>query len=75
VQYAKVPGATVVAVDLEDDKLQMAKELVADYVVNAAEQDPAAEIQKLGGADAAIASPCLRGRSSRPSTRWPAAGR
>jgi threonine dehydrogenase-like Zn-dependent dehydrogenase len=33
----------------------MATELGADYVVNAAEQDPAAEIQKLGGADAAIA--------------------
>ena len=32
-----------------------ARELGADYVVNAAEQDPAAEIQKLGGADAAIA--------------------
>ena len=55
VQYAKIQGATVVAVDLEDDKLEMAKELGADYVVNAAEQDPAAEIQKLGGADAAIA--------------------
>lgn len=33
----------------------MARELGAEYVVNAAEQDPAAEIQKLGGADAAIA--------------------
>jgi propanol-preferring alcohol dehydrogenase len=55
VQYAKIQGATVVAVDLEYDKLEMAKELGADYVINAAEQDPAAEIQKLGGADAAIA--------------------
>ena len=33
----------------------MAKDLGADYVVNAGEQDPATEIQKLGGADAAIA--------------------
>jgi alcohol dehydrogenase, propanol-preferring len=33
----------------------MAKDLGADYVVNAGEQDPAAEIQKLEGADAAIA--------------------
>jgi alcohol dehydrogenase, propanol-preferring len=55
VQYAKIQGATVVAVDLEDDKLETARELGADYVVNAAEQDPVAEIQKLGGADAAIA--------------------
>jgi alcohol dehydrogenase, propanol-preferring len=46
VQYAKIQGATVVAVDLEDAKLEMAKELGADYVVNAAEQDPAAEIQR-----------------------------
>ena len=55
VQYAKIQGATVVAVDLDDDKLEMARELGADYVVNAAEQDPETEIQKLGGADAAIA--------------------
>jgi propanol-preferring alcohol dehydrogenase len=55
VQYAKIQGASVVAVDLHDDKLDMAKELGADYVVNAAEQDPVEEIKKLGGADAAIA--------------------
>lgn len=55
VQYAKIQGATVVAVDLKDDKLAIASELGADFVVNAAEQDPAKEIQKLGGADAAIA--------------------
>ena len=41
VQYAKIQGATVVAVDLEDDKLEMAKDLGADYVVNASKQDPA----------------------------------
>ncbi len=54
-QYAKIAGATVVAVDLLDDKLAMAKELGADYVVNAAKQDPVAEIKKLGGADVAVA--------------------
>ncbi len=54
-QYAKVAGATVVAVDLIDEKLEMAKELGADFVVNAAKQDPVEEIKKLGGADAAIA--------------------
>lgn len=56
VQYAKIAGAAVVAVDLFDDKLQLAKELGAEYTVNAREQDPAEEIKKLGGADAAIAT-------------------
>jgi alcohol dehydrogenase, propanol-preferring len=55
-QYAKIQGATVVAVDVHDDKLATAKELGADFVVNAAEQDAAEEIKKLGGADAAIAT-------------------
>lgn len=54
-QYAKIAGASVVAVDLIDDKLQMAKELGADYVINASRQDPVEEIKKLGGADQAIA--------------------
>jgi alcohol dehydrogenase, propanol-preferring len=53
-QYAKIQGATVVAVDVHDDKLEVAKELGADFVVNAAEQDVAEEIKRLGGADAAI---------------------
>ena len=55
-QYAKIQGATVVAVDVHDDKLATAKELGADFVVNASEQDAAEEIKKLGGADAAIAT-------------------
>jgi propanol-preferring alcohol dehydrogenase len=54
VQYAKTAGASVVAVDLVNDKLELAKELGADYVVNAREQDPVDFIQKLGGADASI---------------------
>jgi propanol-preferring alcohol dehydrogenase len=53
-QYALIAGAQVVAVDLFDDKLAMAKELGAAYTVNAREQDPAAAIRALGGADAAI---------------------
>ena len=54
-QYAKIAGATVVAVDLTADKLALASRLGADYTVNAAEEDPAAAIKRLGGADAAIA--------------------
>jgi alcohol dehydrogenase, propanol-preferring len=54
-QYARIAGGTVVAVDVSDDKLQLAKELGAAYTVNAAQEDPIAYIQALGGADAAIA--------------------
>jgi propanol-preferring alcohol dehydrogenase len=53
-QYGKISGATVVAVDIVDDKLELAKELGADYVVNALTEDPVEVIQALGGAHAAI---------------------
>jgi propanol-preferring alcohol dehydrogenase len=54
-QYAKIAGATVVAVDITAEKLAMATHLGADYTVNAATEDPVQAIQRLGGADAAIA--------------------
>lgn len=53
-QYASVTGATVAAVDLVDEKLQLAKELGATYGFNAATDDAVDEIKKLGGADVAI---------------------
>jgi alcohol dehydrogenase, propanol-preferring len=53
-QYAKIAGATVVAVDPVDQKLELAKQLGADYTVNAKQEDPVEAIKKLGGADAAI---------------------
>jgi propanol-preferring alcohol dehydrogenase len=53
-QYAKIAGAAVVAVDVVDEKLELAKELGADYTVNAMTEDPVEAIQKLGGAHAAI---------------------
>ena len=53
-QYALIAGAQVVAVDLFDEKLKMARELGAAYTANAREEDPAAAIKALGGADAAI---------------------
>jgi propanol-preferring alcohol dehydrogenase len=49
----KVRGAR--SSDVTDDKLQLAKELGAEYTVNAAQEDPVEAIQRLGGADAAIA--------------------
>lgn len=53
-QYAQIAGATVVAVDVVDSKLQLAKDLGAAYTVNAATEDPVEVIRALGGADAAI---------------------
>ena len=54
-QYARIRGAFTVAVDIEDTKLRMATDLGADHVVNAADSDPVAAIQALGGADVAVA--------------------
>jgi propanol-preferring alcohol dehydrogenase len=53
-QYARIAGASVVAVDLFDDKLNLARELGAEFTVNAAREDPVAAIKELGGADAAV---------------------
>jgi propanol-preferring alcohol dehydrogenase len=55
IQYAAIAGGRVVAVDLFDEKLELAKELGAEFTVNAAKEDPVAAIQKLGGVDQAIA--------------------
>jgi len=54
-QYAAIAGGRVVAVDLVEEKLELARELGAEFTVNAAKQDPAPAIQELGGADQAIA--------------------
>ncbi len=54
VQYARIAGASVAAVDLVDSKLALARELGAEATVNALTQDPAETIQALGGADQAI---------------------
>lgn len=54
IQYARIAGATVVAVDVVGSKLELAKDLGAEYVVNPRHEDPAGYIHKLGGADQAI---------------------
>ena len=54
-QYARIAGGFVIAVDIEDHKLTMATELGADHVVNALTTDPVKAIQALGGADVAVA--------------------
>lgn len=55
VQYAAIAGATVVGVDTHPEKLDLAKQLGATYTVDASMEDPGEAIQRLGGADVAIA--------------------
>lgn len=56
VQYAKkVFNAHVIAVDINDDKLALAKEVGADIVINSKNEDPVKVIQeKVGGAHVAV---------------------
>lgn len=56
IQYAKnVFNAKVIAVDINDDKLNLAKEVGADLIFNSKNGDPAEWIQQeVGGAHAAV---------------------
>ena len=55
VQYAKAMGFKVAAVDIDDDKLELAKSLGASVTVNAREVDPGAFLQKeIGGAQGVL---------------------
>jgi propanol-preferring alcohol dehydrogenase len=50
VQYAKAMGMHVAAIDVADDKLELAKKLGADLVVNAKNTDPGEYLHKeVGG--------------------------
>jgi propanol-preferring alcohol dehydrogenase len=53
-QYAKIFGGTVAAIDVTDEKLALAKDLGADIVIDARGEDPAATLQAHGGADVAV---------------------
>lgn len=54
-QYAKAMGLNVVAVDIQPEKLELAKELGADLLVNSRETDPVLFIEdKVGGVHASI---------------------
>jgi propanol-preferring alcohol dehydrogenase len=55
IQYAAIAGGRVVAVDLHDEKLELARELGAEFTVNASKEDPVEAIKRLGGVDQAIA--------------------
>jgi propanol-preferring alcohol dehydrogenase len=54
-QYARIAGGFVTAVDIAQDKLDLALRLGADRVVDAATTDPVRAIQDAGGVDVAVA--------------------
>jgi propanol-preferring alcohol dehydrogenase len=55
VQYAKAMGMHVAAIDIADDKLELAKKLGADLVVNAKNQNPGEFLKKeVGGMHGAL---------------------
>lgn len=61
VQYAKAMGLHIVAVDVADDKLDLAHKLGADLTINAAAADPVAEIHRLiGGAHGVLVTAVSR---------------
>jgi len=52
IQYAKLMGLSICAVDIDDDKLAHATKLGADAVINARHGDPAAAVAKITGGGA-----------------------
>jgi propanol-preferring alcohol dehydrogenase len=55
VQYARAMGLHVAAIDIADDKLDLARSLGAEIVVNAKREDPAAVVQSaIGGAHGSV---------------------
>ncbi len=54
VQYARAMGMHVIAVDIDDAKLELARELGADVALNAANTDVVAEVQAGGGAEGVL---------------------
>jgi len=54
VQIAQTLGAKVIAVDVANDKLELAKELGADEVINAANEDVLKIFRAMGGVHAAL---------------------
>jgi propanol-preferring alcohol dehydrogenase len=55
VQYAKAMGMHVAAVDIFDDKLELARSLGADLIVDASKEDAVASVQStIGGAHGAL---------------------
>lgn len=62
VQLAKAMGLHVAAIDIADDKLELARKFGADLTINAATTDPVAEIHRqIGGAHGVLVAAVSRG--------------
>lgn len=55
-QSAKAMGARVIAVDVVPERLSLAKELGADFVINSRDEDPVAAVRSLTGGQGASAA-------------------
>ncbi len=61
VQYAKAMGMRVIAVDISPEKLELAKAVGADLLINATTEDPATVVQtKVGGAQGVLVTAVSR---------------
>ena len=61
VQYAKAMGRKVIAVDIADEKLALAREMGADAAINAMAADPVKEVKALcGGAEGVLVTAVSR---------------
>ena len=56
VQYARKLGFKTVAIDRHQEKAPLAEQLGADHYIDSSGSDPAAELQKLGGAKTILAT-------------------
>ena len=74
-QYAKIAGGFTVAIDVDDAKLDLAKRLGADHVINAERQDVVQDMQALGGADAIVSTAATPGPLSAAFASLRPAGR
>ena len=56
IMIAKAMGAVVIAIDIDDKKLEFAKDIGADFVINAKKQEPIKAIQDIsnGGAHVSV---------------------
>lgn len=74
VQYAKVMGMNVVAIDTSDEKMELAKQLGADKTVNALKEDAADWIQKeIGGVHGVVCTAVAKKHSTKPTGPFAAA--
>lgn len=77
VQYARAltPSCTVVAVDVDPRKLEIARELGADHVIHGREEDPVARVRELTGGEGAQGVIDFVGSDSTLAQAWSMAGR